>query len=463
MKTRYQNICVTAGLVIAFSSCNLINVTDVEPVNKVFEDNAITSVQKAQSVLYGTYGQLKGVEYLDYFPGDAALLGLTMKPGPSASSEKSYFDNDVNPDDYHVDQLYTASYKILNNAAHIIDKTGLLESVDPRKEEIIAEARFIRALNHFYLLRSYGQFFKQDSKYGIVLRDKPLKEISPEPRADVKTTYAHILADLAYAAEKGPQMTDSAAPVRVAIYATREAALALKAKVHLYNRQYKEAAEAAEAVIRSGKYALEANYADIFTKKITGTKEVIFQLPFDDKQDRNNKAFMFRSYYVPSDYYVELMKTDKRNAAAIAVLANGTIRNNKFNGSTYNGQTLTADTEYFLRLDEMYLILAEAKARQQQPLDALTALNAVRKRAGMPDVTTTDQAALLEAVRMEKILELGAESGEDWFDLIRYATEGNLKVADHKPNVITENRYILPLPFETVRLSNNVVEQNPGY
>lgn len=454
---------MAAGLALMISSCNLVNVTDVLPVNKEFEETAITSVPDAQSVLHGTYGQLKGVEYLDYFPGDAALLGLTMKPGPSARAEQTYFENNVKTDDSHVDQLYTHSYKILNNTAHIIDKTAKLVSDDPRKEQIIAEAKCIRAMVHFYLLRSYGQFFKQDSKYGIALRDKPLTEVKAVPREGVKTTYDHILADLAYAAEKGPDMTDSASKTRMTFYVTRWAALALKARVHLYNRQYSEAAEAAAAVIKSGKYALEAEYADIFTKKISGTKEVIFQLPFDDKQDRNNKAFMFRSYYVPSDYYVALMKTDKRNSAAIAVLANGTIRNNKFNGSVFNNSPLTADTEYFLRLDEMYLILAEAKARLNQPQAALEALNAIRKRARMPEVATTDKAALLEAVRIEKILEMGAESGEEWYDLIRYATEGNLKVSDYKPNVLTETRYILPLPFETVRLSNGVTEQNPGY
>lgn len=465
MKAIYHNIWMAAGLVVTCNACNLVNVTDVKPVNQVFEDNVITSVPKAQSALAGTYGLLKGTEYLTYFGADAALLGLTMKPGPSASSEQNYFENDVTSQDYHVDALYTVSYKILNNAAHIIEKTQRLESNDPRKEEIVAEARVIRALCHFYLLRRYGQFFKQDSKYGIALRDLPLKEVKAEPRADVKTVYSHILADLAYAVEKGPQMQDSAAPLdtRVALYATRQTAMALKAKVHLYNRQYADAATAAETVIKSGKYALEANFADIFKKKTTGTKEVIFQLPFDDKQGRNNKAFMLRAYYLPSDYYAELMKADKRYAAAITFTSTGTVRNNKYNGSTYGGQTLTADTEYFLRLDEIYLILAEAKARLNQPDDALAALNAIRKRAGMPDVTTTDKAALLEAIRIEKILELGAESGEDWYDLVRYATEGDLKVSDYKPNVQNETRYILPLPFETVRLSNGVTEQNPGY
>ncbi|MGX5819493.1 RagB/SusD family nutrient uptake outer membrane protein [Chitinophaga lutea] len=468
MQPTYRNICMAAGFTLAFSACNLVNVTDVDPVNKLFEENAITSVQKAQSVLYGCYGQLKTTEYLTYFGCDAALLGLTMKPGPSAGAENTYYANDVTSNDYHVDALYTTSYRILNNAAHIIDKTSKLESTDPRKEEIVSEARFIRALSHFYLLRRYGQFFKQDSKYGIALRDLPLKEVKAEPRADVKTTYEHILADLTYAAEKGPQMPDTSSTASViakrsAFYATRQAALALKAKVLLYMRNYPEAAAAAEAVIKSGKYRLENEYSDIFSKKIVGTLEVIFQLPYDEKQDRNNKAFMLRSYYVPSDYYVNLMKPDKRYAAAIATLANGTIRNNKYNGTVFNGQTLTADTEYFLRLDEMYLILAEAKARLGQTDDALKALNAIRKRAHMPDITTTAKAALLEAIRMEKILELGAESGEEWYDLIRYATEGDLKVSTYKPTVTTENQYILPLPFETVQLSNNVTEQNPGY
>ncbi|MET6998385.1 RagB/SusD family nutrient uptake outer membrane protein [Chitinophaga defluvii] len=456
----YKNIGIGILLSTAMAACNLTNVTDVLPVNQVFEDQAITNLKQAQSVLDGTYGVLKtGLEFPVYAPAGATLMGLTSKPGASAgNSEQSYFDNNVETKNGTLGSVYSKAYSILNNANFIIEKTAALESTDPRKKEIIAEAKFLRALSHFYLLRLHGQFFKMDSKYGIVIKTEPIRMVKAVPRNSVKESYDIILSDLTDAIADGPEFTNT-------FYASKLAAKALKAKVLLYAKQYAEAATLANEVVTSGKRQLEKDYIDIFKKKIDKPLEVIFQTPFDDKSDRNNKAFMFRAYYIPSDYYVELMKGDNRDSVAIIkVVSNGTMRNNKFNGSTYAGQTLTADTEYFLRLDEIYLILAEALARSNPDLSvARDAVNVIRKRANMPDITANAKAALLEEIRIEKIKELGGESGEEWFDLVRYATEGNLKVSDYKPGVVNELRYILPLPFETVRLSNGVLEQNPGY
>src|SRR5699024_10931465 len=98
-------------------------------------------------------------------------------------------------------------------------------------------------------------------------------------------------------------------------------------------------------------------------EKIIETTEVIFQTPLDDKNDRNNKTCMFGAYFQPSDYFIDTIEGDPRDTVAIAQLESGAYRNNKYNGSTYNGQTLTADTQYFLRLDEIYLIYAEAVLR----------------------------------------------------------------------------------------------------
>jgi len=464
---KYKNIGIAVLLSAVFTGCNLTNVTDVLPENQLFEQEAITTVNQAQGALYGAYGILKaGSEFSVYAPAGATLLGLTSMPGASAGSgELSYFENNVSSSNSNAEAFYTQAYKLLNNANHIIQKTTLLSSPDPRKNEIIAEAKFLRALSHFYLLRLFGQFYNMDSKYGVVVKTEPVTAVERATRNSVKETYELIFSDLDYAIENGPVFTNT-------FYASRIAAKALKAKVLLYAKQYQEAATLAKEVITAdpAKLKLEKDYIDIFRKKIVGvignsSAEVIFQTPFDDKQDRNNKAYQFRAFYIPSDYYVNLMKGDNRDSVAITiVVSTGLPRNNKFNGSTFNGQTLTADTEYFLRLDETYLILAEAAARSNPDLSiARDAVNMIRKRADMPETTTNAKAALLEEIRIEKIKELGGESGEEWFDLVRYATEGNLKVSDFKSGVVTETRYILPIPFETVRLNSGLVEQNPGY
>ncbi|HEU4633831.1 MAG TPA: RagB/SusD family nutrient uptake outer membrane protein [Flavisolibacter sp.] len=456
--TFYKSVLVFV-VMLAVSCSKLTDVNNLKPVNQLSEDEAITTVGKAQSVLYGTYGLVKsGLEIVAYTPGLTALRGLTMEPGSFAgASEASYQSNEVASDDYYLDAIYTKFYKVISNANQIIDKAPLIETNDPRRDEIVAEAKFIRALSHFYLLRMYGYFFDLSSPYGIVIKDKPVKGAISEARAPVTATYDFILADLDYAIAHGPSFGQS-------FYASREAAMALAAKVNLYKKDYAKAATLAQQVIGSGKFQLETRYSDIFLKKIINTKEVIFQTPYDDKNDRNNKAFIFRAYYLPSAYYANLLAGDNRDTAALVRNTNGTLRNKKFNNTVFNGQSLTADTEYFLRLDEIYLILAEALVRSGGSLtDAADALDAIRSRVQMPNTTATTAAELLEAIRIEKILELGAEDGEEWYDLVRYASENDLNVATYKPGVTSEKKYVLPLPYETVKLSNNVVVQNPGY
>jgi len=456
----YKPVLILAAILI-FSSCSkLTDVNNVEPVNQLSEDQAITTVSQAQSILYGAYGQVKtGLEVVAYNSGLTSLRGLTMVMGTSGSASISEFENnDVSAENFYVDVVYTKFYKIINNVNHIIEKAPLINTQDPRRNQIVGEARFLRALSHFYLLRLHGYFFDLNSKYGIVIKDKPIAGAISEPRATVQATYDFIMADLDYAIANCPSFTNT-------FYASSQAAKALKAKVLLYEKKYSEAAILAAEVIASGKFQLETTFLEIFTKKIINTKEVIFQTPYDDKNDRNNKAFIYRSSYLPSPYYINLLTGDNRKPWAIV----GTVaapRNNKFNNTVFNGQSLTADTEYFLRLDEIYLILAEAIARGNGPLtltDAKNALNSIRNRSQMPNTTATTKAEVLEAIRIEKMLELGAENGEEWYDLVRYATEGNLTVSTYKPGVTGVTKYVLPLPYLTVNLSNNVVEQNPGY
>lgn len=439
------------------ASCELVEVSKIDPVNQLGEDQAITTINQAQSVLSGTYGQIKTFALHTTSPGLYALLGGTMTPGASGgATEASFRDNNVDPQNATLAGMYSQWYKVLNNANHIIEKTAIIPTTDPRRESLIAEAKFIRALSHFYLLRAFGQFYDMNSSYGIVLKDKPILSADPQPRATVKACYDLIISDLDDAITKAPSFKNT-------FYASKQASMALKAKVLLYMKRYNEAATLSAQVIASGPFQLETAYGDIFTKKIVNTKEVLFQTPYDDKNDRNNKAFVFRSSYAPSPSYIARMAGDKRATAALITVGTA-IRNNKYNGTTFNGQTLTADTEYFLRLDEIYLIQAEAIVRSNGNFeDCRKAINAIRTRAGMPIINSNVKAELLELIRLEKVLELGAESGEEWFDMVRYAVEDNFDIKSVKPGVTSKDKYILPIPFNSVELSNRVVIQNPNY
>ncbi|HEY8388414.1 MAG TPA: RagB/SusD family nutrient uptake outer membrane protein [Parasegetibacter sp.] len=458
-KLLYIFSIIMAGSLV---SCDLTNVTDITPPNQLSEETVITDIGSAEKVLIGAYAQLHSFDMLVNQPGITGSMGLSFISGAQGGAAyMQFYENVVSDDNYLLTGIYTNWYYLINICSHIIEKTERLNITVPRKNEIIGEARFLRALGHFNLLRLYGRFYDVSSEYGIVTWDEPVRDITPKPRNAVAESYTRILEDLEQAVANAPQYTSG-------IYASKQAAMVLRAKVLLYKKDYAAAAQAsADAIAQKGGVTLESNFADIFTKWFN-SKEVLLAPPFDDKSERNNKAFAFRAYVVPTEELYNMMAGDNRRD--VTYFFSGTsLRNGKFQNTTANGQSLTANTEYFLRLAEIYLIQAEALVRSSNGTAnfqaARDALNVIRGRVGMPSIgnDVNTKAALLQAVFHEKLMELGAESGEEWFDLVRFHVEGDLDIKTYKPNVVNENRFILPIPAASIIASNNVVKQNPGY
>ena len=133
---------------------------------------------------------------------------------------------------------------------------------------------------------------------------------------------------------------------------------------------------------------------------------------------------------------------------------------------------------YHMRVAELYTILAEASARATSSVttEALNALNSLRTQRGAmntgsdgfevyPSSITYNE--FLTAVRMEKLAEFQAETGETWFDLVRYDyADGfgtGFQVSDIKASANNSDKFILPIPFESIQAGGNVVKQNPSY
>jgi hypothetical protein len=465
MKKRYLSYAVTGLLALSLQACSLVDITDIAPPFKLDEKSVITDLPSANRVLIGSYAQFHTFDMLVTEPAVTGCMGLSFDVSTSGGSTYQQFaDNDIKADNSQLSGIYTGWYYLINMSGHVIEKTGRLETTDPRKNEIIAEASFLRALGHFSLLRLYGQFFDTSSPYGIVTWNTPVNDIVAKPRSTVSETYAQIEQDLKFAIANAPQYTSGK-------YASKQAANMLLAKVYLYKRDYAQAALYAAATIdQRGNAKLEDKFADVFIKNFN-SKEALLAPPFDDKSERNNKAFAFRSYILPKMSYFNLLAGDPRRTVAITFTAPpaNAIRNGKFpNTVSAAGQSLTANTEYFLRLSEAYLILAEALIRTGSPADLTKGrdmINVIRARAGATLILPTVQtkAELLQAVLKEKQLELGCESGEEWYDLVRFTVEGDINIVNYKPNVTNKNRYIVPIPLTTVNAGNGVVKQNPGY
>jgi hypothetical protein len=154
------------------------------------------------------------------------------------------------------------------------------------------------------------------------------------------------------------------------------------------------------------------------------------------------------------------------------------IRTVTVGGKQYNSpykyklNTGTPREEYnmVLRLAEQYCIRAEARARLNQLTEAVSDLNTIRKRAGLPDLNTiSTQAQVLAAVEQERRMELFAEWGHRWFDLKRWPArtlDGKKRIDEImyalRPATWKTTAALWPIPDDE-RIQNHALTQNPGY
>jgi hypothetical protein len=381
---------------------------------------------------------------------------------------------------------YARMYEIINRCNWLIEKVDLLSIENfknpARKTEILAEAKAIRATCHFYLLRLWGQFYNLNSKYGIVLRTEPVRSGEALPRNTVAEAYDLIIADLDEAIANAPTF-------RARYYINKTYAKGLKAKVLLYKGDYQNAALLAKDVIENSgsNFMLATNYMDQFNNTDTS----VFNNPevlFGSKGDKSESILGIGNY---TGFWMSVTAKLNEVASDFTTINGQNIKHDgdRISSTIYNaGAAFGLDTRkyitrrsvdlyemvYHLKMDEVYLIYAEAAARANDNVtpEALDALNAIRIRAGATstggDGFETYPASIsfsefIEAVRIEKYIELAIENGEEWFDLVRYHFVDGFDVTTVKPTATNPDKYILPIEANSIKVGGNVVVQNPSY
>ena len=481
-----------------FGSCELTtSIDDVEPLYVIPADEAIFDEKSADLALLGVYSGMTqsgvalptiflvpdmfiGFSNAGIFAGRPQYLGwLTNNPILTSGIQHGG---------------YTRFYELINNANWLIEQTielpdSIFETAG-RKDEIIAEAKLMRALGHFYLLRAFGEFYDTSSDFGVVLRSEPARVEVELPRNTVQETYAAILEDIEAGISNAPDN-------RGKTFTNKTFARAFKAKVLLYMGDYAQAATVAKEVLDDPGpgFALEASFAGIFephtSPAIFEKDEVLFGIPGVDTPDGTGIGWgnfygglftgVIPTYfdYVNTGNMVVGSQTIAYDGGRVESITNPT--GSFFRGpimTKYSDRTSDYEMHYVLRMAEIYLIHAEASARAAESVttEALNSLNAIRIRAG---ATTTGGdgfetypasiplPAFLEAVRIEKLVELYSENGENWFDLVRYAYEdggfdAGFQVSDVKPTATDFHKFIFPIPQVSIG-SNSLLVQNPGY
>jgi len=445
--------------VLSLSSCEKFLTT--EPVNAVSDENPIYDKGSSETALRAVYRQMSTIGYygetyvtLGYFPsGD--IKNLTT--GGSANLVNANFRTD----EVFFNTAWIAIYNTINRANQVISKVPNVN--DPLltpalKNQFIGEAKFIRALAYFDLARAWG---------GVQLILEPTSSLETRPkvkRSTLAETYAQVQKDLEEAEQLLPDAVNR-------IRATRRTVWALRARLHLYKKEWAQAEEYATRLIdKTADYTLVKPFSAWFTNNVNASKESIFELQYSVINPNAIRIQMQHSTnggqyrYAPNDRFVQLLNNPAVSGGRSALIGSVTQSGiTNWFGNLYYRKDAT-DPAYILRIAEMYLIRAEARA-QLNNLSAATGalfdLNQVRDRAGIQPSAAVTKEEILLAIENERRIEFAWEAHR-WFDLARTgrakavleALDPNTKVSDHE--------YVFPIPVTQIQLDPNL-EQNKDY
>jgi len=476
MKINKLYIAILLSTGFALQSCKDNSFLDVPSKERVEAGDSET-VNTPEQFVNGIYGMFTEWDYAFSFLGITEMISDNADKGSSATDaggDKLLLDNlTYTSTAGSFQSMWIRWYKSIGRASQAIDYTEKFGLTDEAyKNRLIGEARFLRALNYFYLVRGWGD---------IPIQERDL--IKREPASEV---YAYIEADLQFAIDHLP--IKSAYAAKDLGRATKGAAQGLLSKVYLYQSKWQQAADMAKTVINSGGYSLESNYATIWRLAGENGPESLFewqargtsiahgiQQYSQVQAPRGGAVNLGWGFNIPSQNLLDAFNAEKDNIRRDATiifrgetlydgrLIDNGVENPMYNEKAYssaNGGAADGDKNVrYLRLGEIYLILAEASNEVGNSSEALNALNTIRTRVKLPNITTTDQAQLRQLIWKERRLELAFEH-DRWFDLVRTKQAKTAMAANGK--TFQDKMLLFPIP-ENQRIQTPEMPQNPGW
>lgn len=441
---------------------------DALPTNAKVEGNAITDQQSANIALNGAYFQLANASNTETDWTNNKIMGSMFAGYLGSGNGASNDESDVFGGTTFTSE-WQRHYKLINAANGVNDGVQALADnkfSNGRKNEILAEARFLRAYGNFKLLTYFGQWFDISSQLGIIIEDKfnTLTNIN-KPRSTVKDSYDFIISDLDYAIANAPATSKN-------IYANKWTAMALKMRVLLSRAQGTDLADVVtlgNAIVTGSPYTLEPNEKDIFYTKGLASNEVMLGMQPQSGQESYyyNVSGTFigaSAFYIAKPMLYNLLKNDPRLSWVIGAPKDGNYYFIKYIQPAKQS-TVISETAYAFRLSEVYLMLAEAITKSGGDLaQAKTNLKTVMSKAGVTDFSAVDNAATADALALqiyyEYVKNFVGEDGIEWMALLRLPFN---VVQQIRPTITSKNQYILPVPDSEFKNNPNFGAQNPGY
>lgn len=461
--------------VLVLPSCD--DLLNIEPVNSIPAEDAITTVQDLENLANAMYNGLQGGSlYGGNFQLYADLLAEDTQVDESRLSPFGTLEIYQRATTIQIGSLrdtWKQAYKVINRANNIIrvvDENLLSgEEFERKKGHLKAEALFVRALVHFELCRFWGQPYNVDqqgnnTQAGVPYRTEPTLSFEQDlaiARATVEEVYTQAIADL----EEAEALFEAAGMRRSTHRASEMATAAIRARILFSKGDYTAASAAATKVINSNLYSLYSSNTEdeplltpFRSEGYSIANEVIFQLAFTTFDNSMNENYSQLNNLPVFQY---------SSSELIQSYAPGDQRKSKWflqNPVNLKGRITKYDRPLdvfynmpVVRLAEMHLIRAEANMSNGgngNGTEALESYNAIRERAfGSSFIPETGTDQLLEKLRLERRWELCFEND-------RYHNQKRLKQPLRDGVAYNDPSLLFKIPQEEIA-GNPSIEQNP--
>ncbi len=451
----------TAGMLL-FAGC--IKELDIQPLDAIDANIALETAEDLESAIVGAYSIMHG----------GALYGTNLNLVSELLGSENYcqwrgtfqsyrqiMNKNMTIDNAEATRTWIAAYRAINVANNVLANLGKVEDADLRAQ-LEAEAKFIRGILHFELVRLYAKPWNapntgSKSRLGVPL---VLTATTNEAAAAVKVrrntieeVYAQVIKDLTDAESGLPQVRQGNNRFRATTYTAK----AFLSRVYLQQQRYAEALQKAHEVIESNQYRLNASVTSAFRNKFTA--ETIFELYMNEQNNAGTANDGLTTFYASlpgigrSDVrilapFANLYEPDDERLTELIYIGTG-----RRPGSRQTGKWTQYEQNIpVIRLAEMYLTRAECNFRLgsnvgNTPLDDV---NLIRRRARAGALS----AVTLDDIIKERSLELCFE-GLRIHDLKRLEKSTGSFSFDHP-------KLVFPIPEREIR-ANSELEQNEGY
>jgi hypothetical protein len=468
--------------------------------------NAVYSSLQARSLYGGNLNGWQGFPGFDCL-GDNAYNQYEWE-GPGL-----FMEGTIDPSNGPFAAVWNALYQGVARVNALIKNVEEI-SVDlisqKAKDAITGQAYFLRALLYFNL--------------AVHFEDVPLiTEPQTLEKAFVpKNTYAEVTAQIVNDLKLAINTLPTAHPTNQYGYVTKGAALALLARIQLYNKQYSGeygVLALTEQIMGLG-YALHPDYAQLFTEAGERSKEIVFSVRFQRGDDSNNGEIFSATFLgspkvdvrpmpnLVNEYYctdgLPITKSplydskDARKNRDPRAIATFYFRNDQYlddpvrvftgNSPTTYGQRKYirrapdaagnavfgegSQDFYVIRYADVLLMRAEAMAETGNIAGATQLVNVVRDRVKMPRVENVEgavtQTQMIDIVRHERRVELAME-GLRFMDLKRWGVMQQAfqravadKISGYNPQYLGGKSKVFPIPQSEIDVNPNLT-QHPDW